>query len=196
MKRKLLARYARNDDGSIIIDVSAEKVEDLYNNFDRSSPYIRRDLDKDLADYLASCVREIAGTPFVIRFTLSSEVDDSKLEGVRKSIQEYFVYLQNTERQSISHMFRRSVFFFLFGLGILFISGSTNEIAGVSHSVLFNVFAEGLSVVAWVSLWESVATFLIGWFPCHKTVLVYRRIVTSEMIFRIKNAEPEIMSIP
>lgn len=189
MKRKLLARYARNDDGSIIIDVSAEKVEDLYNNFDRSSPYIRRDLDKDLADYLASCVRELSGTPFVIRFTLSSEVDELKLSGVRKSIQEYFVYLQNTERQSISQMFRRSVFFFLFGLGILFVSGATDKMTGVSHSVLFNVFSEGLSVVAWVSLWESVATFLIGWFPCHKTVLVYRRIVASEMVFRIKHLE-------
>lgn len=189
MKRKLLARYERNEAGSIIIDVAAEKVEDLYNNFDRCSPYIRRDLDKDLADYLASCVRELAGIPFVIRFTLSSEVDESKLSGVRKSIQEYFVYLQEAESRSILQMFRRSAFFFLFGLGILFISGTTDRLAGAGHSVLFNVFSEGLSVVAWVSLWESVAAFLISWFPCHKTLVVYRRIVASEMIFRLKSSE-------
>ena len=50
-----LERYERTSDGKLIIDVSAARVEDLYSNFDRSAPYVRRDLDEDLADYLIAC---------------------------------------------------------------------------------------------------------------------------------------------
>ena len=55
MKRHLLSRYERGVDGSILIDVTATRTEDLYSDFDRSAPYVRRDLDQDLVDYLVYC---------------------------------------------------------------------------------------------------------------------------------------------
>lgn len=72
MRRNVLNRYERQGDGSIIIDVSAARVEDLYNNFDRNAPYVRRDLDPDLAEYLEDCARELGRTRFVIRMTLGA----------------------------------------------------------------------------------------------------------------------------
>jgi hypothetical protein len=52
MKKSVLNRYERSPEGLILIDVTAEKAEDLYSDFDRSAPYIRRDLDPELVDYL------------------------------------------------------------------------------------------------------------------------------------------------
>jgi hypothetical protein len=57
----------------------ARRVEDLYNDFDKSAPYIRRDLDQDLADYLIGCARELGRVTFKILFTLSLQ----KPEGFR-----------------------------------------------------------------------------------------------------------------
>ena len=41
-RRRLLERYAAADDGRIAIDVTVPGVEDLYNNFERSTPFPKR----------------------------------------------------------------------------------------------------------------------------------------------------------
>ena len=40
------------------------------------------------------------------------------------------------------------------------------------------MIVEGLTVAAWVSLWEALATFLIKWMPIRKRLLLYERIAT------------------
>lgn len=62
-------------------------------------------------------------------------------------------------------MFRRSAIFFVLGIAILFASVSLNRLLGPERSVTANVFAEGLTIAAWVSLWEALAIILIEWFP-------------------------------
>ena len=61
----ILSRYEWDTTGNIVVDVSANRIEDLYNNFDKDAPYIRRDLDSDFADYLAACAREIGKSRFI-----------------------------------------------------------------------------------------------------------------------------------
>ncbi len=48
MNQSILDRYSRTENGAIIIDVTTERVEDLYNDFDRNAPYVRKDLDDEL----------------------------------------------------------------------------------------------------------------------------------------------------
>lgn len=184
MKRDVLNRYERTLDGSILIDVAAPKVEDLYNDFDKSAPYIRRDLNQDLVDYLIDCAREVKREPFVIRFTLTQAPDENKLSRIRRSVNAYFLYITAGERQQVLQMLRRSAFLFCIGLTILFISVSVNQMLGADRSVVANVFAEGLTVAAWVSLWESLAVFLIEWFPHRKNILLYQRLANAQIIFR------------
>ena len=50
VKRDVLDRYEQAASGGYIIDVAAINVEALYDDFDRSAPYVRRDLDQDLVD--------------------------------------------------------------------------------------------------------------------------------------------------
>jgi len=183
MKRTVLNRYARAVDGRIVIDVAAKRVEDLYNNFDKSAPYIRRDLDEDLCDYLVNCATELKREPFVVRFTLETPPDDSRQSRIRRSVNAYFLYLAEVERQKVTQMFRKSAILFCVGLAILFVSVSVNQALGAERSVVANVFAQGLTVAAWVSLWESLAIFLIEWFPHRRSILLYRRLAEAELIF-------------
>ena len=47
LSKPILSRYETTAAGEIIIDVAAARVQDLYNDFDRNAPYVRRDLDQD-----------------------------------------------------------------------------------------------------------------------------------------------------
>lgn len=191
MKRSVLSRYERDEEGNVIIDVSATRVEDLYNDFDKSAPYIRRDLDQDFADYLIDCARELGRVPFIIRFILDSPPDEPRSSRIRHSLNAYFLYLAETEIRKILQMFRRSAILFAIGLGILFASVWVNRLLGAERSVTANVFAEGLTVAAWVSLWEALAIFLIGWFPHRKNIVLYRRLACTKLVFcSTAEAEP------
>jgi len=184
MKRNVFNRYERASNGRILIDVAAEKVEDLYSDFDRSAPYIRRDLDQDLVDYLIDCARELGHEPFTISFTLAHKPDDTSLSRIRGSVNNFFLYLAEVEQQKVRQMVRRSLVLFCIGVAILFISVWVNRWLGPDRTVVANVFAEGLIVAAWVSLWESLATFLIEWFPQLKNIKLYRRLASVEPVFR------------
>jgi len=184
MKRDVLARYDRAGDNTVLIDVSATRTEDLYSDFDRSAPYIRRDLDQDLVAYLIDCARELGGEPFAIRFTLDDPPDDRKLARVQGSVNGFFLYLAEIERQKVHRMIRRSTVLLFIGLAILFISVWVNRSLGAERSVVANVFAEGLTVAAWVSLWEALAIFLIEWFPLQRGLRLYRRLANARLIFR------------
>ena len=184
----ILSRYERDTGGNIIVDVSANRIEDLYNNFDKDAPYIRRDLDQDFADYLAACAREIGKSPFTIRLTLNNPPDKSGSSRIRRSLNTYFLYLADTEIKDIFQMFRRSAILFGIGLAILFTSVWFNQYLGPDRSVTANVFAEGLTIAAWVSLWEALAIFLIEWFPHRRNVVLFRRLANTTLAFRSKTA--------
>lgn len=184
MKRDVLDRYERGADGSILIDVAADRVEDLYSDFDRSAPYIRRDLDQDLVDYLIDCARELESEPFTISFTLASPPDEAGLSRIRGSVNNFFLYLVEVEQLKVRQMVRRSLVLFCIGVAILFISVWANRWLGPDRTVVAHVFAEGLIVAAWVALWESLATFVIEWFPRLRNIKLYRRLSAVEPVFR------------
>ena len=48
MKKHILERYRRDAGGTLVIDIAAAKVSDLYEDFDLQAPYIKKDLDYDL----------------------------------------------------------------------------------------------------------------------------------------------------
>lgn len=101
LKRGVLSRYERDDKGNIVIDVSATRVEHLYNDFDKGSPYVRRDLEQDFADYLIDCARALGKAPFVIRFTFEHPPGKSGFARIRRSLNTYFDYLADSEIQEI-----------------------------------------------------------------------------------------------
>ena len=184
MKKSVLSRYERDEGGNIIIDVSAARIEDLYNNFDKSAQYIRRDLDQDFAHFLISGAREVGKLPFIVRLTLDTPPSESDASRIRGSLNSYFSYLAEVEFENVLQMFRRSAILLAIGLAILFVSVWLNESLASLSSVTANVFSVGLTVAAWVSLWEALAVFLVEWFPYRKKILIYRRIAASSLVLR------------
>jgi len=57
MKKSIISRYERTENKEVIIDVSIRAVEDLYNNFDRTAPYLKKDLEQEFVDYVKIFVK-------------------------------------------------------------------------------------------------------------------------------------------
>lgn len=184
MKKDIISRYELDDDGNVIIDTSIKTVEDLYNFFDRMAPYIKKDLDQEFVDYLIDCVREIGGYNFVIRISLINMPDNATMERVRGSIGTFFGYLQELEKKAIRSMFRRSFVLFGIGLGLLACAIVANRRISGNEGVWLEVFAQGLTVAAWVSLWEAIANIFLEWHPHRRDIKTYSRIIHARVMFR------------
>jgi hypothetical protein len=159
-------------------------VEDLYNNFDRTAHYSKKDLDQEFVDYVTDCVREIGKRAFVIRISFSTIPDKTIMDRVRRSVRTYFLYLQETERRQLRTMLRRSLVLFVIGLTLLVPAIVATRRFSSSEGVLAEVFAQGLTVAAWVSLWEAIANLFIEWFPHRQDIKQYGHVTNALVIFR------------
>jgi hypothetical protein len=184
MKKSIISRYERTDKNEVVIDASVRTVEDLYNNFDRTAPYLKKDLDEEFVDYVIECVREIGQSDFVIRISLSSMPDETVMDRVRSSIQTYFQYLQEKERRALGAMFRRSMVLFSIGLALLALAVMATRRLSSSEGVLAEVFAQGLTVAAWVSLWEAIANLFLEWYPHQQDIKRHIKVMNAPVAFR------------
>ncbi|MEJ2468842.1 MAG: hypothetical protein P8Y65_03870 [Campylobacterales bacterium] len=192
-KKEVLARYERDGMNRYIIDIASGRTEELYEDFDRQAHYLRRDLDQDLVDYLIACAKELPGkVPLVIRFTFEVPQDDAKYARLRSSVNRFFIYLAELEREAIAQMMRKAGLLFAVGLTIMFAAVWTRQWIGDTSSVVGDVFAEGLTVAAWVSMWEALAVVLIEWLPRRKTVRRLERLASAEVQFRQTGPETSV----
>ena len=184
MKKPIISRYELTEKNEIIIDASVRSVEDLYNNFDRTADYLKKDLDQEFVDYVTDCVREIGKRAFVIRISLSTMPDNTVMDRVRRSVRTFFLYLQETERRQLRAMLRRSLVLFAIGLALLVLAIAATRRFSSSEGVLAEVFAQGLTVAAWVSLWEAIANLFIEWYPRRQEIKRYWNVTEAPVIFR------------
>lgn len=184
MSRLVLDRYERDSQGNILIDVAAEQTSDLFEEFDRRAPYIKRDLDRDLVDYLIECATELGKEPFRFYFSLQQPPDDERRDRIRKGIHSYFTSLGVIEQRKVRQMWRRSAVLFSLGLSLLFLSVLEHKRLGDDPSVVQKVIAEGLTVAAWMSMWESLATVALDFFPLRQSRRLFRKLAQTKVLFR------------
>lgn len=182
-EKQILDRYNRTADNKIQIDIAAGKIEEIYNDFDKFAPYVKKELNQDLVEYIIDAVSEIGDEQFIINFNFATVTDVNLISRVQSSIQNYFLYLQELEFRELSAMVRTSIIQFSIGVVILSISVWINQHIKGYNNVVTQVFAQGLNVAAWVSLWHAISTFLINWAPHRKQIKMYQRISTASIRF-------------
>jgi hypothetical protein len=183
-RKRLLERYTAAEDGRIAIDVAVPGVEDLYNDFERAMPFPKKDLNDAFADYLVDSAREIGGTDFMIRIDFDRLPDERLMDRIRRSTRNFFVYLEDRERRNLKKMFEAS--FLLGGVGFVLLGADIwlNRLFAERTGVIGSIMLEGLTIAAWVALWEAVANLLVQWTPHHRDILVYRRLAGADIVFR------------
>jgi len=190
-RKSILNRYASTDDGKVIVDIATSRIEDLYNNLDRVAPYSRKDLDGGVANYLLECAREIGPSPFVIRLSLYQEPSPPLVSWVQNSICGFFLYLADLEKRQICAMLRTSLLLLAVGVSLLVGIIWMNRILPPTRGVLLSVLMEGLTVAAWVVMWESLASFLVRWLPRRKEIQLLNRIAHAPVLLAtVKQTDP------
>jgi hypothetical protein len=81
-------------------------------------------------------------------------------------------------------MFRRSIVLFAIGLALLVLAIMATPRFSSSEGVLTEVFAQGLTVAAWVSLWEAIANFFLEWFPHRQNIRRHIKVTNANVLFR------------
>ncbi len=183
-RKDIIERYELATDGKVIIDVSVQTVEHLYSNFDRTAPYLKKDLEDEFMDYLTESAREIGRLPFVIRISLGQMPGDVVQDRVRNSIRTYCEYLQKVERREILGMYRRALVLFVVGLALMAMAIEARRLPWV-EGVLEEVLSQGLTVAAWVSLWTAITNVFLEWHPHRRNFRLYDRIGNAPVMFRV-----------
>jgi hypothetical protein len=184
MKKTAIDRYEIIENDTVAIDVSVKSFEDLYDKFDKTAPYHSKELDQKFVDYLTDCVQEIGKHPFVVRISLEKMPDETLMDRVNNSINNYYIYLKGIEVRLMKQMFRRSIILFAIGFVFLVLAILVNRSLPSDHGVIAEVFAQGLTIAAWVSLWESIANIFLEWYPHKENIRLYNRIIESKTILR------------
>jgi hypothetical protein len=182
-RKRLLERYSRLDDGRVAIDISVGGVEDLYAQFERAVPFIKKDLNDEFADYLADSAREIGKTAFAVRLNLDRLPDESLMDRVRRSMRSYFQYRAEIETRKLRKMMETSGWLSAGGFLLLGLDLWANRQFAGTVGVVGGILLEGLTIAAWVALWEALANILISWGPYRRDIRLYRRLSETEILF-------------
>lgn len=185
VRKRILDRYEKTPEGLVVIDVAAGRVEDLYDDFDKTAPYHRKDLDEDLVYYLTECVREIGRAKFLIRFIFEEYPSEELIQRVRTSVYKFFIYQKELETGALKMMLRTSMTLFFIGIAILGLSLWLNHLSSgpTAPSFLNIYFSEGVTIVAWVSMWEGLANLLLNLLPHLNRIRRYGSIAEAEVLF-------------
>lgn len=181
--KNILERYQQQPDGRYIIDITAGKVSDLYNHFDKHTPYARKELDQELVEYIYDSARDLGEHGYIIMIHLLEPPEDDLKSRITDSINGYFLYLKSIELNELSRIIRASLIYLMVGILLLFLTVWVNGKLTADSSVINQVFATGLTVAAWVSLWEALATFLVNWAPYNRKIKRYKRLSRTPIQF-------------
>jgi hypothetical protein len=184
MKKHILERYRRDVCQRLVVDIAAEKVSDIYDDFDKYAPFVKKELDYDLVEYLIDSVRELGRESFSVCFTFGSAIDDRLEQRVRKSVRNYFNYLLATNRRELMLTVRSSIILLSLGAAMLAASIYLNRTFDLDDAVVKGVMAEGLVIAAWVSVWEGLAGLLMNLPPLIYTRRVYSLLALADLQFR------------
>jgi hypothetical protein len=183
MHKQILERYRRDASGQLVIDIAAARVNDLYDDFDKQAPYIRKELDYDLVEYLIDSARELGREPFGINFSFDTEVGSDLQERVRKSISNYFDYLLARNARELRRVLRISFALITVGVAMLSASIFLNHRFDLNDTILERILAEGLVIASWVSMWEAIVGLALNWQPSVRDRVVFVRLRNARLTF-------------
>ncbi len=177
-----LDRYDRTKDGSYIISVRVESLKALFNEYDFSSSFTKRDLKEDFVEYLIECVEEIGRRSFIIRAHIPKREKSEKVEHrLKDSIHNYFLYLIRLAKKEIRRITTKILFNFSLSISLLIIIFFVSKGHSESDSVWFMIFNEGLYVAIWVLMWPVFSDFLFDLRAEFRKIKFYRRIIEAKL---------------
>lgn len=174
-------RYEKTPDGKLIIDVSINKYEELYDEWDSSASYVKKDLDADFVDFLREGFEEAPNKQFLLRITVPNR-DSVSEEKVSTSVQNYFQYLLDHSKNKRRGHIRMTLIHLFLGLTFMTIYSVLHYT--LQEGIFNHLLVEGALVMGWVNMWHTITGLLYEWIPYHKEARICERISKIPIEFR------------
>ena len=181
----ILKRYDMTTDNKFIIRANIPSYASLFEDYDYTSSFYKRDLNEKLVDYLLECAQEIGNrNEFVIHFDLPATVKSETEEGDNLTgFKNYFDYLTSLSRKEIGLAIRRMLIhlaiavitFFLW----LLISPANDTNLGWQYVLL----STGLAVAIWVLILTGLSRFIFRLQAQWAQIRLYKHIKASSIQF-------------
>ena len=167
---------------AFIVDIQLEDYRDAYCDWD-FSPFVNRDLDEDLTEYLLECSYEITlKHPLVMNFHILNQAqnpvrEEKTLVGMRN----YFKYQMRKIHNQKIRVFKDMTMFLVVGTMLLVIGFYLNELK--AENLLLSVLSEGLSIGGWVMLWEMFSAWFFDLKRVRRKIKHFQRLFDSWIVF-------------
>lgn len=181
-----LSSYYKNEGKIYLVEVKLSSISQLFNSFD-PSPFIEKDLDDEVENYIVQSVREFSiNTPLKLIFYLPSEKQDEAKQILPEAIHHYFDYRKQNSEKELRTILRQGRTSLIVGLVFLFACISTTELVNwLASGPLTHIFQEGLVIIGWVAMWRPVEIFLYDWWSIKNNQKLYEKL--SKMTIEIKS---------
>jgi hypothetical protein len=169
--------------GTYNIDMRIGSYGDLYNELD-FSPVYKRDLDKDLVEFLETCVHEIPiHDPVAVNFFIDGSLrDPDSEEKARIVVRNYFSYCLRWEYTQRRELFKGIALYGPLGGALLLLGFFTRRVF-TKESVGSSILEEGFFIGAWVLLWELFSTLFFDFRRYSRKIRRYEKLLKAPVRF-------------
>jgi hypothetical protein len=168
--------------GDYLIEVSLDRYEDVFNEWD-PAPFSRRDIDPDLRTYIEECCSDLPPRlPIALMFSApQAERDPDKERRVVEGLRTFIEFETKLCRRRLRRINRRTLVHLLVSLGLLVAVEVLPQLpiplpVGV-------VFREGVTIGAWVFMWESISGFFFRKRDVATQMSMLRQLSRADILF-------------
>lgn len=166
-----------------LIRVRVRRFTQLFNSLD-PSPFLERDLDDDMVDYITSWAREIPrDRPLRLVIQLSEpprEADDEQV--LRSAVRNHFGTAATLKGNELRALLRRGRSSLAIGLAVLAAAiAASNLVATIGGRPLFSILRESLIIGGWVAMWRPLELLLYDWWPLRHERRVFERLRDADV---------------
>jgi hypothetical protein len=154
-----------------LIQIRIRDLRQLFDTLD-PAPFLERDLDDRMAEYVESCADEIPGhVPLRLQVHVpEAQIDAEQSEMVQVAVNRHYAHQADLARHRFRRMLRdgrRSLWIGLLALAACMLIA---DLAASSGSRLVQVLGEGLVIGGWVAMWRPIEILLYDWWPLRRQI--------------------------
>ena len=188
MNSKILDRYDITSDNRFIIDVTIPEPEELFEKYDESASFYKKDLNARFEEYLLACVDEIGlKNNFIIRIGLPKDMEKGTDEGdIIYSFKQYFTYCIFLCQKEVKTISMRMLLHLGLAISTLLLMLAFNIANTIPATGFFSLVISGLPAAVWVLLLAGFSRFLFRFMSQRSEIKMYRALKNTPVDFVYK----------
>jgi len=188
MNSKILDRYDITSDNRFIIDVTIPGPDELFEKYDESASFYKKDLNARFEEYLLACAEEIGlKNNFIICIGLPEDQAKETDEGdIIYSFKQYFKYCIFLCQKEIKTISMRMLLHLGLAISALLLMMAFNVAHAIPATGFFGLVISGLPAAVWVLLLTGFSRFLFRFMSQRSEIKMYRALKNTPVDFVYK----------